>query len=600
MLVQGARPRQLRWFHAGPMLFGDWGTSRLYVLGLAFFYAGHASFWFMLAMSLLLVGVGWSYQIICRLYPDGGGVYSSARQRSQTLAVIGALLLCADYIVTASLSALDAFHYVGLEHAEWWAAGSIALIGAVNFFGPTKAGTGALVIAVLTIGLSLTIALASVTSLDEAHITHPQGTPFHWWRQFTALILAISGVEAVANMTGIMVKPVERTARRAIWPVLVEIVTLNLVLTLAMLAVPAAVLGDGDSTQATTAHRDTMMKLLAEYYVGPNFAKVASVVFALLLLSAVNTAITDLVSIQYMMSRDKELPRALGGLNRWGMPVIPLLIAGVAPAIVVLLFPDVGTLADLYAIGVVGAVALNLGSCSTHFKLPMRKLERWIMMALAALMVVIWLTIAVEKPFALGFALTVMGIGLSGRWVAHHREQIRDWAVFTVPAIAQAGTTATASLAAKAAALAKRPPAAVQAKMRLMVATRGNPRLVRYAIEQARLAHGELFVLFVRHIAVPTLGVARSGDPTQDPEAVALFDEIQTQAAKAGVPVYFLYSVAYDVAEAILETAATFAVDTLLLGTTKRGMLWRAMKGDVMQQVATHLPERITLLVHAG
>jgi amino acid transporter/nucleotide-binding universal stress UspA family protein len=514
--------------------------------------------------------------------------------------VIGALLLCADYIVTASLSALDAFHYVGLEHAQWWAAGSIALIGAVNYFGPTKAGTGALVIALVTIGLSVTIALASAPSLSEAHITQPQGTPFHWWRQFTALILAISGVEAVANMTGIMVKPVEQTARRAIWPVLLEIVTLNMVLTLAMLAVPAAVLGDGDSTQAHIAHRDTMMKLLAEYYVGPNFAKVASVVFALLLLSAVNTAVTDLVSIQYMMARDKELPRAVGGLNRWGMPVIPLWVAALTPGVVVLLFPDVGHLADLYAIGVVGAVALNLGSCSTHFGLPMRKYERWIMFALAGLMVVIWLTIAVAKPFALGFALTVMGIGLSARWIAHHREQIRQWAVVTVPALAQAGTTATASLAAKAAALAKRPPAAVQAKTRLMVATRGNPRLITFAIEQARLAQGELFVLFVRHIAVPTMGSARSGDPAQDPEAIELFNDIQTQADKAGVPAYFLYSVAYDVAEAILETSATFAVDILLLGTTKRGMLWRAMKGDVMQQVATHLPERITLLLHAG
>ena len=78
MLTHGARPRQLRWYHAGPMLFGDWGTSRLYVLGLAFYYAGHASFWFMLAMSFLLIAVGWAYQVICRLYPDGGGVYSSA------------------------------------------------------------------------------------------------------------------------------------------------------------------------------------------------------------------------------------------------------------------------------------------------------------------------------------------------------------------------------------------------------------------------------------------------------------------------------------------------------------------------------------------
>ena len=40
MLATGERPRELRWYHAGPMLFGDWGTSRLYVLGLAFLFAG--------------------------------------------------------------------------------------------------------------------------------------------------------------------------------------------------------------------------------------------------------------------------------------------------------------------------------------------------------------------------------------------------------------------------------------------------------------------------------------------------------------------------------------------------------------------------------
>jgi hypothetical protein len=43
----GRRPRELRWYHAGAMLFGDWGTSRLYVLGLCFFYAHHASLWYM-------------------------------------------------------------------------------------------------------------------------------------------------------------------------------------------------------------------------------------------------------------------------------------------------------------------------------------------------------------------------------------------------------------------------------------------------------------------------------------------------------------------------------------------------------------------------
>jgi nucleotide-binding universal stress UspA family protein len=450
------------------------------------------------------------------------------------------------------------------------------------------------------VGLSLTIAIAAGPSLQHAEIARPAGDASHWWRQFTALILAISGVEAVANMTGIMVRPVDKTARRAIWPVLLEIVTLNMVLTLAMLAIPPSVLGGGDPAQAHVAHRDTMLKLMAEYYVGPNFAKAASVVFALLLLSAVNTAVTDLVSIQYMMARDKELPRGMSGLNRWGMPVAPLWIAAIAPALVVVLLPDVGRLADLYAIGVVGAVALNLGSCATNRRSALARYERAGMTALAALMVVIWLTIAYEKPIALAFAMSVMGLGLAGRWAAHHRERLGEWASARFPALAHASSAATASLAATAAALTRRPHARTPATTRVLVATRGNPRLVEYAIEECRLRKGELFVLYVKHVAVPTLGPAREADATHDPEAVELFAGVKGQADAAGVSAYFLYSTAYDVADAILETAATFAVDLLLLGASQRGAMWHAMKGDVIQQVAAELPERITLLVHAG
>ena len=86
MLTTGERPRELKWYHAGPILFGDWGTSRLYVLGLAFAFTGHASFWFVVAMCVLMIGVGISYVTVCRLFPDGGGVYSAAKQRSQLLA----------------------------------------------------------------------------------------------------------------------------------------------------------------------------------------------------------------------------------------------------------------------------------------------------------------------------------------------------------------------------------------------------------------------------------------------------------------------------------------------------------------------------------
>src|ERR1700709_1287658 len=113
-LLASERPRDLGWLQAAGLLFGDWGTSRLYVLGLALFFAGRTSFWLICMMSGLILAVGWAYTQICRIYPDGGGVYTAAKHKSRTLAVVGALLLFADYTVTASLSPLDAFHYFGL------------------------------------------------------------------------------------------------------------------------------------------------------------------------------------------------------------------------------------------------------------------------------------------------------------------------------------------------------------------------------------------------------------------------------------------------------------------------------------------------------
>src|SRR5215207_10635877 len=89
-LLASERPRNVNWFQAGALLFGDWGTSRLYVLGLAFLVAGRSSFWLIAAMSLLILAVGWAYTQICRIYQNGGGVYTAGRQRSALVGVIGA------------------------------------------------------------------------------------------------------------------------------------------------------------------------------------------------------------------------------------------------------------------------------------------------------------------------------------------------------------------------------------------------------------------------------------------------------------------------------------------------------------------------------
>ncbi len=689
MLATGERPRELRWYHAGPMLFGDWGTSRLYVLGLAFAYTYRASFWYVAAMCVLMIGVGWSYEIICRLFPDGGGVYSSAQRRSQLLAVIGGLLLCADYVVTASLSCLDAFHYLGFNGYYLSPSGigtaktgipidalaatvTILAIGWLNYFGPTKTGAIAMVVALATVVLTMVIGIACIPHLGDAFarvespFKHGVGRS---WIGFTEIVLALSGVEAIANMTGIMVQPVEQTARRAILPVLIEIVILNLVLALAMTSLPDSILFEtqmgadgkpvlGLNGEPILAHTGDMLKQIASHYVGPGFAAVSAVVFAALLLSAVNTAIGALVSTQFMLSRDKELPKALASLNRFGMPKIPLVIAAVIPAVVVVLFPDVERLAGLYAIGVVGAISITLASTSTNRLLELKRFERIFMMGLTVVMLAIGFTICTEKPAARSFALIVLVGGLAGRLVTIVSNKVvpiqrgtrigyttlaivavvaelviavvmgDDWKAF-IPSAAVALIIGYASYETQkyrvylfgeakptrpageggvsdhdldAVALAK-PKMVLKGdytpKERIMVATTGNPRLIDFAMKECKNRQAELDILFIRHLAVTPMGPTAPPTLAEDSAALDLFERLRNQSHEAGVPLRLLYGVARDIPEAILDMAVTHGADLLLLGTTRRGTLWKAMKGDVIQAVAEQLPERIGLLIHA-
>src|SRR5882757_298016 len=106
------RPRNLDWKRAGALLYGDWGTSKAYVIGLAFLAAGFSSLPIILAVCAVTALVGVNYIVICRHFPDGGGVYSSARSQGRLLAVVGALLLVADLTVTAALSGWSALSYI--------------------------------------------------------------------------------------------------------------------------------------------------------------------------------------------------------------------------------------------------------------------------------------------------------------------------------------------------------------------------------------------------------------------------------------------------------------------------------------------------------
>jgi amino acid transporter len=160
-----------------------------------------------------------------------------------------------------------------------------------------------------------------------------------------------------------------------------------------------------------TKHKEDMLRFVGQHYAslvggpwfGQAFALFVAVVFGLLLISAVNTAIVALIGVVYMMAQDGEMPQQLARLNKYGVPHIPLMIAVGIPIFVLAVTKQFEALAGLYAIGVVGAIAVNLGSCTFNKRLDLRAIERIIMGGTFLILAAVELTLAKTKPDALFF-----------------------------------------------------------------------------------------------------------------------------------------------------------------------------------------------------
>jgi amino acid transporter len=412
------RPRNVDWKRAAALLYGDWGTSKAYVIGLAFLAAGFSSFPIILAVCALTGLVGYNYIIICRHFPDGGGVYSAAREQSRVLAVLGSLLLLADFIVTASMSCWDAMIYFGVPQdlLKPITIGVILLIGAINYFGPKHSGSVAIGLALPTVLVVASIIVLSIPHLKLTHLEPPHESFGVLWVQFVAVILALSGVEAIANLTGVMkldqnatpdLPTVITTSKKAIWPVAIEVVVGTALLGWAMLSLPQTMTPD------IKARYGDMLRFLGEQYgtmafgehFGHLFGIVVGLVVGLLLLSAVNTAIAAMIGLIYMLARDGEMPRQFTKLNPHGVPRMPLLAAIILPLLLVVITEDLDSLADKYAIGVVGAITVNLGSSCFNKRLGLNWREFSLMFVTFMILFAIEITIAKTKPPALFFAL---------------------------------------------------------------------------------------------------------------------------------------------------------------------------------------------------
>jgi amino acid transporter/nucleotide-binding universal stress UspA family protein len=597
------RPRNVDWKRAAAILYGDWGTSKAYVIGLAFAVAGYSSFWLIAPMCILTALVGANYMVICRLYPDGGGVYASVRHRSEVISIVGAFLLIADYLVTAAISALSAFAYLGVPHPEKFAALAILFIGVLNLLGPRHTGGLAFLISIPTVIVVIALAAFSIPHLGEAwqNLQPLHGSLGKNWAGFVGIVLALSGVEAIANATGVMkldpgsteANPrVTKTSTPAILMVMIEVCVFTALLGLAMHALQGLTIVNGDvNAPGAEGVRDYMLRYMGQVFVGGAFGHafgfIISIVFGLLLLSAVNTAIVDLITIQFLMSRDREVPKIFQRLNRWGVPGFGMAFATIVPMLLVLFVKDMAGLADLYAVGVVGAIATNLGATATDRKLSIKTWERALMFTTFMVMAGIEISLLIDKPNARYFAVTILAVGLILRGLVLERRMKREApaAFGGIPQpvemdVSQPKSQVLASLDSES----------------ILCAIRSAGRTLDFAVRDAAKFGSRLYLLFVRE--QPFMTEQDVGRKWQDDqEASEIFAEAKRKAAN--VTPLFCYAVSPSAAEAIVDIAATLGVSRVILGAPQRSALINLLRGNVIREVSSSLPDEIDLLVYA-
>ncbi len=241
---------------------------------------------------------------------------------------------------------------------------------------------------------------------------------------------------------------------------------------------------------------------------GRTMEVLAGIIFGLLLLSAVNTAIMAKVSVMYAMAHDKELPRALTRLNYSGVPWVGLLVACVAPMLVLAVSADPKALGELYAIGVVGGdrdqrAELRRDVFAPHREVgAARAVGRW-----GILMTLIELTIIVAKPNATIFAGVMVSTALGTRALIRWRSRRHAELPMPVPA--------TGWLAE----IERAPMEISPGKPRIMLAARGRNQ-AEFAVDMARKRGAALFTIYVRTLRLMDMAPGTVPQVQDDPQAL--------------------------------------------------------------------------------
>ncbi|MBF6158468.1 APC family permease [Nocardia cyriacigeorgica] len=363
----------------------------------AFVYAP----WVGIAVAIVMAVVVASYRQNVHAYPSGGGDYEVATTNigpNAGLTVGSALLV--DYVLTVAVSISSAASNIGsaipfvATHKVLFAVVAIALLTAINLRGVRESGKtfaiptyafifgmffmlGWGLLRIYVFGEDLTAESAGFGL--EAEEEHLYGIAFAFLiaRAFSSGCAALTGVEAISNGVPAFRKPKSRNAATTL--LLLGVIAITLLMGIIMLAQKIGIVYAHNPDHLIGApadyHQKTLIAQLAEtvfagFPIGFFFL---TVVTALILVLAANTAFNGFPVLGSVLAQDRYLPRQLHTRgDRLAFSNGILFLSGAAIAFVVLFDAEVTKLIQLYIVGVFVSFVLSQFGMLRHWTRHLR------------------------------------------------------------------------------------------------------------------------------------------------------------------------------------------------------------------------------------
>ncbi|GGS50631.1 MULTISPECIES: APC family permease [Actinokineospora] len=353
--------------------------------------------WVGIVVAVVMLAVVASYRQNVHAYPSGGGDYEVTTVnlgRQAGLTVASALLV--DYVLTVAVSIASAAATIGsavpfvATHKVEFAVAAIVLLTAVNLRGIRESGTAfaiptyAFMVGILGMigfGLYRALVVGEEMPAESAgfgiRADHGELTglllAFLVLRAFSSGCAALTGVEAISNGVPAFRKPKSRNAASTL--LAMGLIAVTMLMGLIVLAQFTGVkVAEHPETQLIGApegyEQKTMVAQIADAVFSdfrPGFFFV-TVVTALILVLAANTAFNGFPVLGSILAQDRYLPRQLhtrGDRLAFSNGIVGL--AGFAIILVVAFDAEVTKLIQLYIVGVFVSFTMSQTGMIRHW-----------------------------------------------------------------------------------------------------------------------------------------------------------------------------------------------------------------------------------------